>query len=86
MNFLISIFIFSIILKYFSTYLYSEARRIFGQKSEETIIKSGIRRKFIEMMTTIEGYFLLNSFELLDGNDQSRLDDVIMQAQLNGKI
>jgi len=38
------------------------------------------------MMTSIEGYFLLNSFELFDEKKETRLDDAIMEAQINGKI
>ncbi|CAF4293277.1 unnamed protein product, partial [Adineta steineri] len=35
------------------------------------------------MMESPEGYFLLNSFKVLGGDKKPKLDDAIMQAQLN---
>lgn len=37
-------------------------------------------------MTSREGYFLLNSFQLSADHRQLKLDDAILQAQINGKI
>lgn len=38
------------------------------------------------MLTSIEGYFLLNTFKLNDENPNWKLKDAIIDAQLNGEI
>ena len=67
-------------------YCFSKTKREFGPKTLEPLIKPWYREKFIEMIQSMKGYFLLNSFELVDGTKQLRLDDAIMEAQLNGEI
>ncbi|CAF3679181.1 unnamed protein product, partial [Rotaria socialis] len=49
----------------------------------ESILKSKNRPDFIKMMTTIDGYFLLNTFTLSDESRKGKLEDAIMEAQRN---
>ncbi|CAF1285285.1 unnamed protein product [Adineta steineri] len=57
----------------------------FKSELAKAIIVERNREDFIKMMESPEGYFLLNSFKVLGGDKKPKLDDAIMQAQLNDR-
>ncbi|CAF4040031.1 unnamed protein product, partial [Rotaria sordida] len=61
-------------------------KKYFGEKPDKSIITKANREKFIRMITSKEGYFLLNSFKLEANDHELRLDDAILEAQINAAI
>lgn len=64
---------------------FSKNQKTFGENKDKSIVSKDNREGFIDMITSKNGYFLLNHFRLSAQHQQLRLDDIILEAQLNGK-
>ncbi|CAF1523283.1 unnamed protein product [Adineta ricciae] len=58
----------------------------FESRLRKSLIPPEKKDKFINMMQSKKGYFLLNSLHLSAKNQQLKLDDAILQAQFNAAL
>jgi hypothetical protein len=72
---------FNIILKY----LFS-ARKIRSTPEHNTVLNHTNREQFITQLTSLEGYFLISTFQFHNEQGEQKLDDAILHALLNGII